>query len=54
MGLWHYACVQTSIPDRGKGVFSSSLCVQTNSEAHTAIYLMDTVNPFQGVRAVGA
>jgi hypothetical protein len=31
-----------SIPDRGKGFFSSSACVQTGSEAHPACYPMGT------------
>jgi hypothetical protein len=34
-----------SIPGRGK-VFSSSLCVQTSSEAHPASYAMGTGGPF--------
>jgi hypothetical protein len=38
-----------SIPSRGKG-FSSSLCVQTSSEAHTASCPMGTGGPFPGVK----
>jgi hypothetical protein len=34
-----------SIPDRGRG-FSSSLCVQTGSGAHSASCLMGTGGPF--------
>jgi hypothetical protein len=30
--------------------FSSSLCVQTSSEAHPASYPMGTGSPFQGVK----
>jgi hypothetical protein len=47
-------CLCTNFDPRQRQRVFSSLCVQTNSEAHTAIYLMDTVNPFQRVRAVGA
>jgi hypothetical protein len=36
---------------RGNGFFSSSLSVQTNSEAHPASYPMDTGGPFLGGKA---
>jgi hypothetical protein len=39
-----------SIPDRAED-FSSSLCVQTGSEAHPASYPMGTGGPFPGGKA---
>jgi hypothetical protein len=38
-----------SIPGRGKG-FSSSLCVETTSEAHPASYSMGTGGHFHGAK----
>jgi hypothetical protein len=35
-----------SIPDRGRGFFSSSLCVETGSGAHPASYPIGTGGPF--------
>jgi hypothetical protein len=43
-----------SIPGRGEKDFSSSLCVQTGSEAHPASCTMGTGGPFLGARWVGA
>jgi hypothetical protein len=40
---------RVSIPGTGKG-FSSRLCVQTGSGAHSASYPMDTGGPFPGVK----
>jgi hypothetical protein len=40
-----------SIPDRGRGFFSSSPCVQTGSGAHPASYPMGTGGPFLGGKA---
>jgi hypothetical protein len=40
---------QGSIPGRGKG-FSSSLCVQTGSEAHPASCPVGIGGPFSGVK----
>jgi hypothetical protein len=40
-----------SIPGRGRGFFSSSLCVQTSSGAHPASYPMGTGGPFPGGKA---
>jgi hypothetical protein len=40
-----------SIPGRGKGYFSSSLCVQTGSGAHPASSTMGTGGPFLGGKA---
>jgi hypothetical protein len=37
-----------SIPDKGRGFFSSSPCVQTGSEAHLASSPMGTGGPFPG------
>jgi hypothetical protein len=40
-----------SIPDRGKKDFSSSLCVQTSSEAHPASYPIGIGCLFPGGKA---
>jgi hypothetical protein len=40
-----------SIPDKGRGLFFSSPCVQTGSEAHPASYPMSTGGPFSGGKA---
>jgi hypothetical protein len=40
-----------SIPGRGEKDFSSSLCVQTGSEAHPASCTMGTGGPFLGAKA---
>jgi hypothetical protein len=37
-----------SIAVRGKGFFSSNLCVQTNSETQPASYAMGTMGSFSG------
>jgi hypothetical protein len=39
-----------SIPDRGRG-FSSSLCIQTGSGAHSASYTMGTGGPLSRGKA---
>jgi hypothetical protein len=37
-------------PRQGQNDFSSSLCVQTGSEAHPASCTMDTGGPFPGAK----
>jgi hypothetical protein len=54
-----HSCLPT---DKATGVwssaevkdFSSSLCVQTNSESHPASYLIGTAVPFLGAKVAGA
>jgi hypothetical protein len=38
------------VPQLRQRIFSSSLCVQTSSEAHPASYAMGTGDPFPGVK----
>jgi hypothetical protein len=43
--------IKVRSPAEAKGFFSSSLCVQTGSEAHSAPCIMGTGGPFSGGKA---
>jgi hypothetical protein len=43
--------IEVQSPAEEKEDFSSSLCVQTSSEAHPASYPMGTGGPFSGAKA---